>query len=693
LGGAAAKFCPRHDDALRTWRLGLRNLPALPSGADRMTAPINAVVFDMECVPNYTSLYAIDLNSETEWYFEISQFRNDGWQLYAFLEWLMRNDWFMIGYNNIGYDYNLIHQFMTEPVGFGPAQFYAVSQAIIRSTDRFGVSVRPSDRYIKQIDLYKIHHFDNQAKQTSLKALQVNMRSENVLESELPFDQPISPADIERVMIPYNRHDVTETKTFALISMPMIEFRLSMMDQIKGDVVNFNDTKIGKQLLEQRLEDVCYTYVGNRRERRQTPRPYIHLGECIFPYVQFDRQEFQRVHHWLTGQTITETKGAFDDLSATLDGFAFHFGTGGIHGSLDRAKIVADDEWAILDDDVASLYPSIAIVNKLAPEHLGQRFVDEYAKLKDERFKYAKGTPQNAALKLALNGTYGDSNSEFSVFYDPKFTMSITINGQLLLCMLAERLLTVPTLSLIQINTDGVTYRVHRSMIWMVDQVRTEWQLLTRLDLEQVEYRRMFIRDVNNYIAEDMKGKRKLKGAYWTPTKHPDDIQNASPTAWYKNFSADICAKAAVAAMTDGADISAFIYAWTNPFDFMLREKTQRGHKLFIGETPQQKVTRYYVALQGEPMRKVMPSTHPHREGQFKQARGVSDADYIAWHQTQGNVWSPTVHTKNKSVYDPSRVTNMMAGRMVRECNHVRSFDFTNLDYSFYIDEARKLLI
>lgn len=654
---------------------------------------INAVVYDVECLPNYFSLYAADLNTDTEWYFEISEFRRDNHALYAFLAWLRDNDWYAIGFNSVGYDYNLIHAFMTEPVGFGPERFYAVSQSIIKSTDRFGVTVRPTDRYIKQIDLYKIHHFDNQAKSTSLKALQVNMRSESVLESEIPFDVPISQADIDRVMIPYNRHDVTETKKFALISMPMIDFRLSMMDQIKGDVINFNDTKIGKQLLEQRLEDVCYTYMGNRRERRQTPRAFIRLSECIFPYVRFQRPEFQRIHQWLHAQTITETKGAFDNVTATLDGFTFHFGTGGIHGSLDRAKLTADSEWAIMDDDVASLYPSIAIVNKLAPEHLGQRFVDEYSRLKEERFKYAKGTPQNSALKLALNGTYGDSNSEYSVFYDPKFTMSITINGQLLLCMLAERLMTVPTLSLIQINTDGVTYRVHRSMLWLVEQIRKDWQKLTMLDLEQVEYNRMWIRDVNNYVAEDVKGKRKLKGAYWTPTKHPDDIQNASPTAWYKNFSADICAKAAVAHMTDGADIDQFVRSWSVPFDFMLREKTKGGHKLFIGETPQQKITRYYVAIQGEPMRKIMPSTHPHREGQFKQARGVSDADYNAWHAAWGNTWSPDVHTKNKSVYEPSRVTNLNAGMMVRECNHIGSFDWSNLDYSYYVEEARKLVI
>ena len=145
--------------------------------------------------------------------------------------------------------------------------------------------------------------------------------------------------------------------------------------------------------------------------------------------------------------------------------------------------------------------------------------------------------------------------------------------------------------------------------------------------------------------------------------------------------------------MTDGADIDQFVRSWSVPFDFMLREKTKGGHKLFIGETPQQKITRYYVAIQGEPMRKIMPSTHPHREGQFKQARGVADADYNAWHAAYGNTWSEKIHTKNKSVYEPSRVTNMNAGMMVRDCNHIGSFDWSNLDYSYYVEEARKLVI
>lgn len=655
---------------------------------------INGVVYDCECVPNCFTLCAVDLNSDTWWYFEISDFRNDTVALWQFLEFIQVHDWYMIGFNNVGYDYELLHVFFTEPVGCTPAKLYNRSQQIIKSFDRFGDTVRPDDRYFKQIDLFKIHHFDNKAKSTSLKALEVNLRADNVMESTLPFDRPLTQDEIIGELMPYNANDVKEPKRFALISMPMIEFRIKLAATLQGDVLNFNDTKIGKQTIEQRLADVCYSYDGGRKIKRQTPRDRIAVSDILFPYISFREPEFQRIHGYFHRAVITDTKAAFGELSCTIRGFTFHFGTGGIHGSLERTRLEADDQWAIDDIDVASLYPSIAIVNQLAPAHLGQRFVQEYAAIKTERFKHAKGTPENTALKLALNGVYGDSNNEFSVFYDPQFTMTITINGQLLLCMLAEALMTVPTLSIIQINTDGVTYRIHRSFQWMATAVQKQWEAHTLLDLEAVSYSRMWIRDVNNYVAETAgSGKIKAKGAYWTPDKFPDDIQNASPTAWYKNFNADVSAKAAVNQMKTGQPIDQFIHAWQVPFDFMLREKTQRGHVLYIGQEAQQRVTRYYVARDGQPMRKVMPPKYPSRVGMFKAAQGVSDAQWQEHHDRWGNIWSPTVHTKNRSTYEAERATSLASGFVVRPCNRVTDFDWSNVNYDYYIAEARKLLI
>ena len=73
-----------------------------------------------------------------------------------------------------------------------------------------------------------------------------------------------------------------------------------------------------------------------------------------------------------------------------------------------------------------------------------------YAGLKEQRVRFPKGSPENAMLKLALNGVYGDSNNQYSVFYDPLYTMKTTLNGQLLLCLLAEKLLRIDGLRLIR---------------------------------------------------------------------------------------------------------------------------------------------------------------------------------------------------------------------------------------------------
>ena len=54
--------------------------------------------------------------------------------------------------------------------------------------------------------------------------------------------------------------------------------------------------------------------------------------------------------------------------------------------------------------------------------------------------------------------------------------MTITLNGQLLLCMLAEQMMKVPGLEMIQINTDGMTYRVPDEYVdWDVDKANTSY--------------------------------------------------------------------------------------------------------------------------------------------------------------------------------------------------------------------------
>ena len=476
----------------------------------------NAQVWDCECLPNVFTLCAMPFNGEGCSVWEISEFRDDRAQLMQWFNWLNQNQIPMIGFNSISYDYTLAHLLFTNP-NATYQMLHAKSQSIIQNgygDNRWSHMIWPRDRFAPQIDLMLVHHFDNRAKTTSLKALQFAMRSKSIVESSLPFDRAVTEQEINDDLIPYNKHDVQETKQFALYSLDAIQFRIGLIEQFGIECLSWNDTKIGEKMLEQRLgQDACYEWCDGRKHRKQTVRSSVALKDIIFPYVRFENPEFQRVHRFMLDQVLTpdeldgedstaiKTKGVFTDLTADVGGLTFHFGTGGVHASVEAQRFHATDEWLIRDIDVASLYPSLAIVNRLSPAHLGERFVAEYAKIPAERKEHAKGTYMNAALKLAANGAWGKSNSAYSVFYDPQYAMQVPINGQLLICMLVEWLLAVPTLSLVQANTDGVTYRIHRDHLDQAKQVEQAWQDYTCLELEAVHYKMMAIRDVNNYIA------------------------------------------------------------------------------------------------------------------------------------------------------------------------------------------------
>ena len=465
----------------------------------------NDIIWDVEVYPNVFTLHATHAHLPIEWSFEISDWRNDSRAIIEWVHWLKSLGARMVGFNSIGFDYPILHALCR--MGQANARtLYDKAQAIIESQDdnRWMHMVKPADRLADQLDLFLIHHFDNRARSTGLKVLEFNMRSDNI--SDLPFPVgTVLTQDQVPVLKRYNRHDVLQTRQFYHHSTESIRFREELTARYQRDFMNHNDTKIGKDYFVMELEAagvVCYDYGPQGRTPRQTRRPSIALRDAILPWITFQEPEFQRVLEWLKEQTITETKGVFKDVVARVRGFEFVFGLGGIHGSVENEIVEASDTQIIESVDVTSMYPNIAIKNRFYPQHLGESFVDIYQHLYEERRKYPKGSAENAMLKLALNGCYGDSNNPYSVFYDSLFTMRVTLSGQMLICMLVDRLITVPTVRLIMANTDGIEYTIHPDYAEAACIKCSEWEAMTQLTLERARYKRMCIRDVNNYIAE-----------------------------------------------------------------------------------------------------------------------------------------------------------------------------------------------
>ena len=110
-----------------------------------------------------------------------------------------------------------------------------------------------------------------------------------------------------------------------------------------------------------------------------------------------------------------------------------------------------------------------------------------------------------------------------------------------------------------------------------------------------------------------------------------------------------------------------------------------------LGDRQIQSTSRYYVAKVGAPLTKIAPARGP--EGEFKRANKITDAQYDAVMREIGpGVWDERIHTKNRSKYE-AVVTSFEAGWLVAECNDASHFRFDNVNYDYYINEARKLII
>src|SRR5690606_34582417 len=207
-----------------------------------------------------------------------------------------------------------------------------------------------------------------------LKALEIAMRSENVVDLPYPVGATLADHEKDR-LIQYNNLDVRETLKFAARSQAELQLRERLSEKYGVNMMNMSNSKIGSTILIRRMEEAgiqCYERDGSgRKVPRQTYRSVIRLGEVVFPYVRFERPELQQVLDYFKSAKITETKGVFDGLSATVDGFRFDFGVGGIHGSIESQIVRSDAEHQIVDVDVTSYYPRMAIVHRMYPAHLG----------------------------------------------------------------------------------------------------------------------------------------------------------------------------------------------------------------------------------------------------------------------------------------------------------------------------------
>jgi len=249
--------------------------------------------------------------------------------------------------------------------------------------------------------------------------------------------------------------------------------------------------------------------------------------------------------------------------------------------------------------------------------------------------------------------------------------MSITINGQLLLTMLCEQFAKIS--QILQINTDGVTIKIHKNNIQKMYDIVKWWEELTKLELEDAHYSKMVIRDVNNYLAIYTNGKVKYKGAFEIDKEMKGELQ------YHKDHSKRIVPLAISLYFTEGIPVKETILNHLlyeedyyngkvknhGVFDFCLAKKTKGGKKgrpkmiarhVIDGniiEQVLQKTNRYYISNKGKHFVK------KYEDGSESQ---------IEAHPQKGRSYK------------------------VKIFNEFKKLDDYNINYNYYIREANKIV-
>lgn len=582
-----------------------------------------------------------------------------------------------VGFNNDAFDYPVVHGILTRQL-LTVDHIYKKAMAIIATPfqQRFSNMIYDSDKIVQQIDLYKIHHFDNPARATSLKMLEINMRMEDV--SPLPFPIGTFLNQLQKqALVDYCWDDINATELFYYKTVAMIEFREKLSRLYNMNMTNFSDAKIGASIFTHELKKAGLEIKG------KTERNSVDLKECVPVYINFEQYEFQRIQAYLESKVIVELKGAFKDAVCTIDGLTFVFGVGGLHASRDETHYKAENDYVIELADVVSYYPSLSIANQIYPEHLGSEVCEIYKRMLTERRKHKKGTMENAAYKLALNSSFGNFGNKYSNLFDNKTLCQITIGGQLSLAMLCEQLMKVPTLTLFNVNTDGVAYHVHKAQLPYVDQILRWWEQVTKLTLETEHYSQFFNLNCNNYLAIETGGGVKAKGAY--AYKNLD---------WNKNHSSLVVQRAVENFLINQVPVESTIRDCGDPFDFLLSKKVQKTSSIFYGEYRIDNIVRYYISTDGEFLTERRTLKEGLILGNYKRANKLTDNYYNAVMVEIGNgVWDERIHTKNRSVYESSTPSSINAGFTCLLANHVKIGEqLKSINYDWYITEAKKLI-
>jgi hypothetical protein len=564
--------------------------------------------------------------------FEVSKYRNE---LYEFVaHYTSRSYDYLVTFNGIGFDQQVLewvvdnHQKWYDLNGLEIAEKISnFAQELIENTNYGLFAPYKESRFtIPAIDLFRIHHFDNEARRTSLKWCEFMF---NMDVEEMPIHhlrRGLTEAEIELVR-EYRRHDVMATYrllelTLGEVDLPeladykgknAIQNRFYIMEDTGLQCLNWSDVKIGEE--SNKLRYMKAEGIKDERELFPTKvkHPYGKKFKEFFPKVmEFKTKKLQDFVRQVGNQYVKSEKQEFP---ITIGDTTFTVAKGGIHSTEKNRKLVLLKGQKRKDADVGGQYPNACDKYEIYPPHLKITILtnlkgsiqrkDKYKQMgKEATDKKEKSRLKGleTGTKLEMNGGYfGKMGQKGSFLEYPEGVLKVTMANQIEILMLIEAL-NEAGFKVESGNTDGIvtSYPEDKEDEYM--RICTEWEeKVGNVKMGKLEYANivgLWQESVNSYIAKiEDKGEIKIKkkGRFMTEFE------------LNKNKSMRIVPLALEAYFIRGEDPIEFVRNHKNIFDFCIAKKAsgnmhyeeQWTDETGIRTKVHKKLVRYFVSTEG----------------------------------------------------------------------------------------------
>lgn len=576
------------------------------SNPDRTTMKIKerpVALYDIEVFPNCFHCTVSDSESHKKYKFEISNRKNQLEELIDFF-YFKRVEHIMCGYNNHHYDDIVINYmifFRNTMKRFDYLKIcnslYYLSKAIIESEKTENIDkIKPYKyaNYFYSFDLMTMLY--SATKQKSLKEVEILLGMDNVQEFEAGFDQRLLDSEIDD-MIKYNETDVDATEFLLNTVKDEVVLRLEVEKEWGFDALSMSNIRIGEEILLRQSNLKGATLEEAKSKIRRVAK--IENKDIILPFIQYSNPKLKEVLLDVKNATCypckSDKKQKNYEKKFVLSNTCYSIGEGGIHTINEPRIFKPTADQYIGHADVTSMYPSLAIIYKWLPVHLGKDFWNVYESLYNERViaKRNHDELKAKAFKFALNSPIGKMQNENSWAYDPLNAYKIRMNGQLILLMLVDRLLYI-NCKIVQVNTDGVVYIADKANRELINQFIHEVENITKLHFDSDDYESFYQYDVNNYF-----GIRKGYSQSGDPSLIEKKGKFITEIGLNNSMTPVVISKAVINYFLTKEPIDKFVKEDKNIRDFLMSQSVNREFKIEYGNKPVQRINRYYASNSG----------------------------------------------------------------------------------------------